>query len=159
SEYRDRPGNRRRPTAADHRGVPGHRPVLAAAGAHAGLPGARQAAPDSAIRQHRADARDRRGVRLAAEWRTRTCGERSNLERVTRTPAGDRWRQMQDLARGQALRLGDPAWRAGDDPYADRVDSFRAGRRTDDNVVDFVAGKTGVDGSVLEVGAGAGRLC
>ena len=26
---------------------------------------------------------------------------------------------MQDAARGQALRLGDPAWTASSDPYAD----------------------------------------
>jgi SAM-dependent methyltransferase len=77
---------------------------------------------------------------------------------VTRTPAGDRWRGFQDLARGQAVRLGDPEWTAAADPYADRVDSFRAGQRTDANVVNFLAARAGADASVLEVGAGAGRL-
>jgi 2-polyprenyl-3-methyl-5-hydroxy-6-metoxy-1,4-benzoquinol methylase len=74
-------------------------------------------------------------------------------------PAGERWRLMQDAARGQALRLGDPGWEAGGDPYADRVDSFRAGQRTDENVVQFLAAAIGPDATVLEVGAGAGRLC
>jgi 2-polyprenyl-3-methyl-5-hydroxy-6-metoxy-1,4-benzoquinol methylase len=78
---------------------------------------------------------------------------------MTHTAAGDRWRQMQDAARGQALRLGDPEWSAPVDPYAGRVDSFRAGQRTDQNVVDFLAAATGHDAHILEVGAGAGRLC
>ena len=65
---------------------------------------------------------------------------------------------MLDAARGQAIRLGDPEWTGGPDPYADRVDSFRAGRRTDQNVVDFLAARTGPDASVMEIGAGAGRL-
>jgi 2-polyprenyl-3-methyl-5-hydroxy-6-metoxy-1,4-benzoquinol methylase len=76
-----------------------------------------------------------------------------------RTPAGERWRQMQDAARGQALRLGDPGWQAGDDPYAGRVESFRSGQRTDQNVVDCLASAVGSEASVLELGAGAGRLC
>jgi len=75
-----------------------------------------------------------------------------------RTAAGDHWRAMQDAARGQALRLGDPDWSAPIDPYADRVDSFRAGQRTDANVVDLLAQRCGPESSVLEVGAGAGRL-
>ena len=76
-----------------------------------------------------------------------------------RTAAGDRWRQMQDAARGQAQRLADPNWSASRDPYAGRVDSFRAGERTDHNIVEFVAGAAGPESIVLEVGAGAGRLC
>jgi 2-polyprenyl-3-methyl-5-hydroxy-6-metoxy-1,4-benzoquinol methylase len=78
---------------------------------------------------------------------------------VVHTAAGDRWRQMQDAARGQAQRLADPEWSAPADPYAGRVDSFRAGQRTDQNVVDFLAAANGHDAHVLEVGAGAGRLC
>jgi 2-polyprenyl-3-methyl-5-hydroxy-6-metoxy-1,4-benzoquinol methylase len=78
---------------------------------------------------------------------------------VLRTAAGDRWRHIQDAARGQALRLADPEWSAGPDPYVGRVDSFRAGQRTDQNLVDFLAGAIGHDASVLDVGAGAGRLC
>jgi SAM-dependent methyltransferase len=76
-----------------------------------------------------------------------------------RTAAGDRWRHTQDAARGQALRLADPEWSAGPDPYAGRVDSFRAGQRTDQNVVDFLAAAIGQDASAIDVGAGAGRLC
>ncbi len=76
-----------------------------------------------------------------------------------RTSAGERWRLMQDAARGQALRLGDSGWDAAGDPYAGRVDSFRAGQRTDHNLVDCIASAVGADASVLEVGAGAGRLC
>lgn len=78
---------------------------------------------------------------------------------VVRTPAGDRWRHMQDTARGQAQRLADPDWSAGPDPYVGRVDSFRAGQRTDQNVVEFLAAVNGPEATVLEVGAGAGRLC
>jgi 2-polyprenyl-3-methyl-5-hydroxy-6-metoxy-1,4-benzoquinol methylase len=66
---------------------------------------------------------------------------------------------MQDAARGQAQRLADPDWSAPADPYAGRVDSFRAGQRTDQNVVDFLAAANGRDAHLLEVGAGAGRLC
>jgi 2-polyprenyl-3-methyl-5-hydroxy-6-metoxy-1,4-benzoquinol methylase len=66
---------------------------------------------------------------------------------------------MQDAARGQAQRLADPDWSAPVDPYAGRVDSFRSGQRTDQNVVDFLAAANGRAAHVLEVGAGAGRLC
>jgi 2-polyprenyl-3-methyl-5-hydroxy-6-metoxy-1,4-benzoquinol methylase len=66
---------------------------------------------------------------------------------------------MQDAARGQAQRLGDPDWSAPPDPYAGRVDSFRSGQRTDQIVVDFLAAVNGPEATVLEVGAGAGRLC
>src|SRR5215831_17694258 len=89
-----------------------------------------------------------------ASWISETI-----LSGMVRTPAGERWRLMQDAARGQALRLGDPGWEAGGDPYAGRVDSFRAGQRTDENVVQFLAAAIGPDATVLEVGAGAGRLC
>ncbi|MDQ6673794.1 MAG: hypothetical protein M3069_24135 [Chloroflexota bacterium] len=54
--------------------------------------------------------------------------------RSVRTAAGDRWRTMLDAARGQALRLGDADWTVAADPYAERVDSFRSGQRTDQNV-------------------------
>jgi len=81
------------------------------------------------------------------------------LTDVTHTAAGDSWRKMQDAARGQGLRLGDAGWSPEGDPYVGRVESFRAGARTDRNLVDFLAASIGVDSSVLEVGAGAGRLC
>jgi cyclopropane fatty-acyl-phospholipid synthase-like methyltransferase len=75
-----------------------------------------------------------------------------------RTTAGDRWRQMQDAARGQAQRLGDREWTPTTDAYAGRIDSFRSGARTDHNLVEFLATAAGESASVLEVGAGAGRL-
>jgi SAM-dependent methyltransferase len=65
---------------------------------------------------------------------------------------------MLDAARGQALRLGDPEWTPAADPYAERVESFRAGQRTDAELVDFIAARAGLSASVLEIGAGAGRL-
>jgi SAM-dependent methyltransferase len=65
---------------------------------------------------------------------------------------------MLDRARGQAVRLADADWVAATDPYAERVDSFRSGRRTDDNLVDLLAGLARPEQIVLEVGAGAGRL-
>jgi len=62
------------------------------------------------------------------------------------------------VARGQAARLADPDWSAATDPYVDRVDSFRSGQRTDDNLVQLLARLSGPEQTVLEVGAGAGRL-
>jgi len=65
---------------------------------------------------------------------------------------------MLDAARGQALRLGDPDWSLAADSYADRIDSFRAGQRTDQNVLDLLTARTGPTAGVMEIGAGAGRL-
>jgi SAM-dependent methyltransferase len=74
--------------------------------------------------------------------------------------AVDRWRAMVLAHQAQGQRLRDAAWRPPRDFAPPSVDSFRADRERDDDarVLSVLRGLASRDGTVVDVGAGAGRF-
>lgn len=74
--------------------------------------------------------------------------------------AAGRWRAMVEAHRAQNERLRDPAWQPGSDFAPLSVESFRADReRADDaRVLSALHALVPPDGTVIDVGAGAGRF-
>lgn len=71
-----------------------------------------------------------------------------------------RWRAMVEAHQAQSQRLRDPEWRPHQDFAPHSVDSFRADRDRDDDqrVVHAVRQLMPVNGTFVDVGAGAGRF-